>query len=327
MKHLILKSVGWGSLMAVACLFSSCNDDELNSKELLVYTNAGAQNTINNQIIHTPVGSTGESKIGFPVCSTRELPADAEITFEVDESIVEAYNQEHKSNLQLIPGDLYTFSHSQVKIAAGKAVSDAPVQIELKDLSKLTHADGYILPLRMSQVTSRDKGLKASSNMNTVYVIIGSSYKYIDDTATGVEGTLVDKADWTATSSSVYGPFGAAFALDNNNATSWFFISSSTLTVDMQKVNTLKGLRLTPNYTVFNLSCYVGTVHLSFSKDGEEWMEQGELELSPTSSDSSVDSPDYKYVKLYAPAEARYVKIYAWAPATFGGFAEVDAIK
>ncbi len=328
MKRITFNKIYWAGLSAVLCLFTSCSDDELVSKELKAYVSTGQANKLRVQIVHKANESTGKTTVKFPVRTTRELAADANLSFEVDNSLITAFNQANNLNFQAIPQGAYAFVTPSVTIHKGEMLSKDSVQLELKNLTELTDFNGYLLPIRLKGIDSKDKGLEASNNMGTVYLLVNLAFENIDDTATSIEGTLMDRSTWEASASSTYYSYVVNNMLDSNNDTSWFAYGTPYITVDMKENATLKGFRFTPNYKVFSSSYNIGGVEVLISNNGTSWISMGRMAISAPSKESSVSNPDYKYVKFLKPVDTRYFRIQVTtAHGGYAALAELDAYK
>lgn len=307
--------------------FAACSDDDLNSSELKVYVNTGLLNHVELTLVQTPIGAIGTSIVEFPVRSTRELLADAQVGFAVEEALAESYNEANNTAYKLLTSDLYELTVAQTTIRQKEQSSQEPIRIELTRPAELTAEEGYILPVRMNEISSADKGLELSKNMNTVYITITSSFTNVKAEQKAPEGNLIDKTEWTATAEKIYGKYVAANLIDGNSGTTWFGQGTPNLTFDMGAEQTIKGLRLTPDHINFHQLYNMNDLEVLTSKDGTKWEKQGELSF-PAPSSGSVDSPEYRYIHFYSPLKVRYFRIKVTAaPYSYTSLAEVDAYK
>lgn len=327
MKMRYLNYIRCAAVVLLVSTFASCGDDELNSSELKIYVNTGLQNQVEIALVQTPIGAIGESTVEFPVRSTRELLVDAQVSFTVEEALAESYNETNKTAYKLLTSDLYELTVAKTTIKQKEQISQDPIRIELTHPGKLTAEEGYILPVRMDEISSADKGLEVSTNMNTVYITITSSFTNVKAEQKAPEGTLIDKTDWTATAEKVYGKYVAANLIDDNPSTNWFGQGTPNLTFDMGTEQTIKGLRLTPDHVNFHKLYNMTDLEVLASKDGEKWEKQGALSF-PSPSSGDVDNPEYRYIHFYSPLAVRYFRIKVTAaPYSYTSLAEVDAYK
>lgn len=308
-------------------VFASCGDDELNSSELKVYVKTGFQNQIDLTLTHAQDGTSGQTLIEFPIRATRELYVDADATFLADEPLAESYNEVSNTNYKLLTSDLYTLT-AKVTIRQGEQSSEQLVRIELTNPSALTDFDGYILPVRLEKVDSRDKGLVVSSNMNTVYIIISSKFENVSAETTAPDGELAERTGWSAETTAMYGSYIAPNMIDGDLKTVWFGYGRAALTFDMGEVQTIKGFRLTPNYVAFDPLYYITKMEIQISNDGERWVGQGDVNLSGPDVTSGLDNPDYKYIHFYNPVNVRYFRLQVLETLYgYGSLAEVEIYK
>ncbi|MDL2211172.1 DUF1735 domain-containing protein [Bacteroides sp. OttesenSCG-928-M17] len=328
MKHINLKSIIRAVLLvALAAGTIACSDDDLNSKELKIYVSTGLQNHFEMNLTHTPNVTTGESVVEFPVRATRELPADAEITFALNNDLADSYNQARGTTYKVLTEDLVTLLTPTVSIKQGELISTEQIRVELSDPTELTAKEGYLIPIAIKEVLSKDKGLEISTNLSAVYIIITSTIITIE---TGIEpgGTVMDRSKWTATASNTYtSSYGAANMIDGKVETSWFGTNTGTsLTFDMGETVKLKGFRITPNYKGFSPFYNADKVELFSSADNLEWDSHGIIEIREPSKETSVTNPDYKYARFYNDTDVRYFRFVSTQVSSYyWGIAEVDA--
>lgn len=326
MKMKYINNICRAALMLVVVSMASCSNDELNSEDLKVYVNAGLNNEVELPFLRTPKEMLGKTTTAFYLQSTRELQADAEVTLTTDETLVGAYNEAHKTAFKPLPQGLYTLTPN-VTIKKGTMVSEQQVQIELTDPTKLREESGYLLPVRMENVVSHDHGVELSANLNTVYLIVTSTYTNVIESNTQPTGTLIDKKGWKATSSSEQYGYLISDAIDNNTSTFWIGDKTAILTFDMGVEQPLNGIRITPDHALFGTAYYATKVEIAISQDGEAWKVLGSANLSRPDVTKSVKNPDYKYIQFYAPEKARYFRIRILAAESYGTMSEVDAYK
>lgn len=315
-------------LLLVTMVVASCSDDDgLNSKELKVYVRAGETLPIETMVTHTPVGSFGEVQMNIPLRATRPVLADATVVFGASEALLDKYNADHKTVYDLLPETSYTLSdNGRLTLLTGEMQSSTGLSIEIPDLSVLTSKKGYLLPICMESVDSRDKGVEASTNLNTIYLIVHTRSQSIDDTATSIEGTMYDRSGWTMMFEGT--DTNLADIFDGNAATGWISGWSDTPTpviIDMQESRDFTGIRIGCQYKWGNAMCQKD-YEVFVSDDGEQWSSEGTVELPRAGGDQN--NPEYQYVKFYGTMTARYIKLqFANKYSYYYSFSEIDVYQ
>ena len=200
-------------------VFQSCDkDDEINTVGLKVYVNTGIS-PINNysfHITHTPTTSVANySELKFPLKTTRASIVDILGEVEIDNDIIDAYNEANGTKFEKCPEGLFQMSKS-VTIKAGNAESSDSIKFELTDLTQLKSISGYMVPIKISNIQTSDIGAQISSNMNFIYLFITAETNNIDLNATTIDGDVIDKSDWSVeavgTYNATYNAFNKTYA-------------------------------------------------------------------------------------------------------------------
>lgn len=293
--------------------FSSCKKDELSSKELLVYL-AGDYSLADNRavvpFVHTPVNIIGSTMIEVPAYATREVPADIDVTMAPDLSLVNEFNKKYNTGYLPVPATAYRVANAAThKISAGMLASDK-IQIEITDAASLTDPKGYLLPLTITGIETRDKGVQISTTHKTVYLNITYEFSNIATGETPLTGPLMSRTAWSVTvSNTTSGALGPAM-LDGSNTTAWRSSNSSTAAkwaiLNMGSTQTVKGFQLVPNYVATTENPTQMTI--STSTDNVTYTVQGIWRGSGPANTSSATSPDIKGVNFIAPVSARYFR-------------------
>jgi hypothetical protein len=333
-KTPLTRSLSFTLLLFVFVMFS-CKKDELRSKELLVFV-PGEYGSVNNTITafltHTPLSVWGNTSFDISVAATREVPSDVDVYIRADTS-VSKFNADNKTSYLLLPSTTYKIvGDTKRTISSGKLISD-PITIEIIDAVSLTDAKGYILPITIEKISSKDKGVQISANQSTVYLAIPYQFTNVDTVQTVLAGTLMSRTGWSVTvsNSSSGSANQASNMLDGNNATVWRSSSSSsaakTITLNMGTAQSVKGFQLSPNYTNVNENATQMTI--STSIDNVAYTVQGIWKGTGPASGSSATAPDYKGVNFVAPVNAQYFKfdITARISGNIVGVAEINAMQ
>lgn len=181
----------------VSALFSSCNEDELNSKELLTYMrDKTARVSVVNEtnLLTSDILVGGDETANLEVGLSREAIVDVTIEAQVDLSLVEQYNADNKKMYIAANEDMISLSSVKAVIAAGKIKDTLKIGLNRE---KFLENETYLLPVRMSAIYSNDKGIKISSNACITYVIISATVALnnIDKTENPLSGTRMDKTE------------------------------------------------------------------------------------------------------------------------------------
>ena len=321
----------------VIALFNvSCDsDDDVTTSESKVYVNTEIYpvNEVQLNLTHTPTSVIANSgtTVKFPIRLTQPSTSQVLAKVKVDNSLVEIYNKENATDYKEISAEGFKLIVDQVNIKEGEMISIDSINFELADFTSLKDKEGYLIPIKLVEIITNDKGVQISTNQMVVYVTINNTFINIDLTATTIEGTPLDKSSWTAEASVTYASaYSASNAIDGDNSTSWFaqtFGGAPILTVNMGSEQEIKGFRITPNYTAFASSYAIKKIEVFVSDDGKKWTSQGVSAVFslPT---GNVGQPDYKIIKFYEAIKATYFRFALVDNHTsYAGIGEIDAIN
>lgn len=318
-------------LIAFPLFFEACSgDDDLRSKELKVYLNEGSypDNSLDLYYLHTPISTVGKTSVKFPIRITRPTSANVEVSLQVDNSLVTVYNETRDKEYKELSSEFYSIS-GNVTIQNGKMNSDS-VTIEIKQKEKLTDKSGYILPIKISHISSNDKGVEISTNLNSLYIIITSSYSYIDENNTDVGGVAMNRDTWKTHVSDFYFNFIGENAFDGNISTGWFsptYDRVPYVEIDMGAEQAVKGFRLTSFYP-YGSGYAPSKIQIFTSKNGNDWEDIGNKNISYPAAGTGSWNPDVKPINFYAPISARYFKLsITGSYDSYMGIAEINAVK
>ena len=336
MTFLFNKSARWLLAALLPLALFSCKKDEIRSREMLVFLQpdqAGIPTqTQTLSFLHTPADVRGERTTELRAYSSRELTeAAAELTILPAPEQLAAYNERFNLQSSLLPAGAYSIASGQTyRIEVGQRASN-PVQIEITHPEELTDPNGYVLPLSIEQVSSKDKGLVISQTHQTVYLRILYNFTNVETTEVVPAGSLVNRSAWTVAVSNTTNGAPASNLLDGNNSSVWRSSNSSTaakwIEIDMGAALLLKGLQFSPNYTNSNEN---GTrMTISSSNDNNTWTEQGVWTGTGPTAGTNATNPDLKGIQFIAPVTARYFRITfnSWVSGNRVGMAELNAVE
>ena len=322
-------------VLVIALFNVSCDSDDEIISESKAYVNTEIYpvNQVKIDLIHTPTSviAQSETNVKFPIKLTMASTSQVRVKVSVDNSLVETYNEENGTEYNEIPAEGYKLNKEEVTISEGQMLSTDSISFDLNDFASLKDKNGYMIPLKIVELTTNDKGVEISSNLSVVYITINNSFINIDPTATTIEGEPLVKTNWTAVANTTYTPsYSASNTIDNNNSTVWFastWGSVPALTVNMGSEQELKGFRITPNYTAFGKGYAIKKIEVFFSDDGEKWTSQGVSPVFEVPS-GSVNEPDYKIIKFYEPVKTTYFRfVLVENHDYYAGIAEIDAMN
>jgi hypothetical protein len=330
---LLYRTARLTSLLALV-FFAACEkDDDLRSGELLVFVKGeygATNNAVTASLIQTPLAVWGNRLFEIPVYATREVPAEVKVSVTPDDRFVSKFNSDNNLKCVLLPAANYKINSGQLTISAGAAISD-PLKIEILNPASLTDTNGYVLPLTISKIEGKDKGIQISTNLATAYLHVPYTYTNIDSTQQPLTGTSMSRTTWSVTvSNTTSGALGPAM-LDGNNSTSWRSSNSSTaakwVVLNMGAEQTVKGFQLVPNYVSTSENPIRMTIFTS--NDNTSWTRQGVWIGTGPAAASSAASPDIKGVNFVSPVTARYFRfeINAQVSGNRVGIGEVNAIQ
>ncbi|MEE4213833.1 MAG: DUF1735 domain-containing protein, partial [Bacteroidales bacterium] len=195
------------SSILMLCILSSCSEDiEYDitgdtANKVYINTHTSYVNKYQLNVIHTPVGSLGEISARFPARCTQEAGASIRVNFEIDNSLVDIYNETNSTGYSQVPGGLAQLSSSSITIPQGALASSDSLEISIAgdDLEQLVD-EAYLIPVRISSVEDGG-GVALRTNLNTVYLIISTIVTNCYDRPgeDDMEGAIVeDRSAWTA---------------------------------------------------------------------------------------------------------------------------------
>lgn len=328
------KNIGLAAMLSMA-LFSACKKDELRSKELMVYM-LGDKSSLTNAAImpfvHNPLSVEGNTTTDLYVYATREVAADVSIDVGPDLSAVDAYNAKNGTQHLAMPTTAFRIvSTGPYVIPAGSTKTTNPVQIEITDAAALTDPKGYILPVGITTVESRDKGVLASTTHRYVYVNATYEFNNIEPNQVPSSATPMVRTGWAATVSNNTSGAPATNLLDGSNSTVWRSSNSSSaakwVIINMGSEQTVKGFVISPNYT--STTENATSMLIATSSDNVTWTEQGRWTGTGPATGTSASAPDFKGVNFIAPVTAQYVRftITAQTSTSRVGMAEINAVQ
>lgn len=257
-------------LCVVAFINVSCSDDELNSKDLLVFVRS--QGGVSLDFV---VGPTGEGAsnvdLKLPLSLTREASVDVRAGLVIDESLVDTYNKTHGTLFNTFPAFSINISQSSVNISAGYLESKDSICVSISPTG--LKGGEYLLPLMITGVDSSDKGIRASETASVLYYKIEVRIKYLANDMKPATGTLVESANWQMSATPESDAIGNL--IDGDKTSYWRGQRKveNQIEVDMKEIHALKGI----NFYYEGGSHYYcpKQIQVYISEDGENWLDAG----------------------------------------------------
>lgn len=308
MKNLKTKLSKIALFALVICSFTACEDEELNSKDLLVFMRNWSDTPLKAELTYAEDGSpliNGIDEMKFLVYLTREATVDVQATIELDESLLASYNETNGTDYAIFPKEALSFD-GNITIPAGQLQTPDSVKISF-DVTKLKPGN-YLLPLTISTISSDDKGIRASVTAGTYYQKFSMTIDNINNTNKSVSGEKVARSAWQITCTDDY--YAATYPitnlLDGDITTSWRGKASTygSITVDMGLVQPLKGLSFYFKESSINYG--PTTFNVSASEDGEKWTSYGAAGTYTYT--SSLLNVEYG-INFFVPISCRYFKL------------------
>ena len=310
------KNLFYIGMFAICVLgFAACGDDETYDVYGDPYNRVYILgNSKEYKIVQTPVSTVSNVDFTWEARCSKKASGDIRVTVAVDNSLIDAYNEEHDTEFEALPVEAVVLENAEMTIPAGEMVVADAVHLKLTDdanvLSTLKSAKGYIIPL--SLVSAEGGNSQLSTNMLapsflTITVTEDNmNHEAIQYTGTG---TLVaDQTGWTATTNDAVGSWAEPIEtiFDGNYETSCYMTTDSgdfLIDVDMGKSYSFDGIKMTVSgydyetYTEKEIGAFSAGMIVSTSDNGMDWKSQGKIEK------------DAAACVFYAPLTARYIRI------------------
>lgn len=155
------------ALLAVA----GCDDAKLSSIENGLYIAEAAPNNTFGQQIETQLVDEGDVMKTLTVRLVRAINQDITVTLDVDQQLINDYNEKHEAAYQLLPEEFWNFERT-VTIPAGE-VSAPVVNLTIKPFTT-PNSEAYAIPVRITSVTGP---IELVGNANRILYLLTSPNK------------------------------------------------------------------------------------------------------------------------------------------------------
>ena len=304
------KNLFYIGMFAICVLgFAACGDDETYDVYGDPYNRVYIlDNSKEYKIVQTPVSTVSNVDFTWEARCSKKASGDIRVTVAVDNSLIDAYNEEHDTEFEALPVEAVVLENAEMTIPAGEMVVADAVHLKLTDdanvLSTLKSAKGYIIPLRLVSAEGGNSQLStnmlAPSFLTITVTEDNMNHEAIQYTGTGA--LVADQTGWTATTNgtvqSWYDPIESIF---DGNGETYCYISNRSgdlwLDVDMGKPYSFDGIRMMSSSYYGDSGSFSAGMTVSTSDNGTDWKTQGEIERN---AEDCV---------FYAPLTARYIRI------------------
>ncbi|MFD2921424.1 BT_3987 domain-containing protein [Terrimonas rubra] len=160
-------------MASITILFVCCNkNDELNTKEVLVYAPAGtaAYNISAGNIAVLRNESVAGSGLSFPVLLTRSFEKEVQVTAVIDTSLLAVYDSINKVTSPRFKISAFKLADQTVTIRQGQTSSSDSVRLVLADTVGLDLTKTYIVPVRL---TASSQNIPVSNTRQVMYLRTG----------------------------------------------------------------------------------------------------------------------------------------------------------
>lgn len=313
LNHLLI----FGAMAACVAGFTSCNDDDEydfpgTTDNFVFHLDKSAS----FKVVKTPLFVVSTIDVEIPVQCTRKADGEITTTFDIDNSLIDEYNEANGTNYIAAPEGLIVLDNKSIVIPKGAMKSTDAVKVRMTDdeniRSLVTDENPYLVPIRRTSV----EGNKAYSSVDVnpvVYLTLNVTEDNVfhGATASDAKGTLVaDQSGWSGTYNG--NPSDDFQKMFDGNALNYATFSNSgeiSLVVDMGKEYTFDAITMYYTqqgyWSTNTYGCFAANRELSTSSDGTNWRSTGTFETG-----------DSNLIKVfYAPITARYIRIVA--PASY----------
>lgn len=286
---------------------------QIESTDPTIYAQCGADNVLTGTLTHhTVAGAISGVNAAFNVQTTITSPSGFSVGVEVDNSLASTYNAAHGTSYAAMESQYVNLANVPCQIPAGANKSADQVVVTLQgDLSSLTNANGYVIPLRLQAPS----GAVVSESRGVVYVTVdvetSSELFRTNFSASSIEGTPVaDRSGWKIIACDTEGIHTGTYDLlfDGDEASyirTWG--GPVSFTVDMGREYDMTGMYFVSR-SDYGAKYAPNEVMIECSLDGVDYQMLGTPSQSAGS--ISVSLPD-AYIALYGSQKVRYLRINA----------------
>lgn len=246
--------------------------------------------TVDCNIINTPVGLFGGVDSKFTVSLKASVYTDVQLSAEIDNSLIAAYNEENGTSYEALPSDFASFLKvNAATIKPGELSGDVAVTMDSEKAKQLNGS--YIIPMHIAMTYS--DGTKKVFD-EPVYTTIGVKETLINDNPLEMIGSDGDHSDWTCLEA-------VNFNKDSFTTYRWKplakNISEASYVVDFGAVHKVTGFQ---NVKASSWGSVIVSYRIYVSEDNTNWVDLGSTDGCNTVRDNNWNS----WYMLYGAVKA-----------------------
>lgn len=295
----ILKTLLYYGFMPVMVVsfMTSCGDDTSNDPYDINYAYIRTPSITNYAIRYLEDGSfvktIEEKSTLIPVRCTKPAPEDMAVTFEIDNSLVDAYNKAHQTDYVFLKNA--KLENATLTIKKGEYISADSLKVVYTDMGEFKSGpENFILPVKIQQAGS---GGTISEN-NTFYLTYKSVMVKIGEENSPTGAKIADRSGWTV----YWGERVTQKLTDGkNNGKGDYEAWNEGSTPQIFTVNLGKKEKVScVNLTYYSSSYASANADIEVSADGQTYTSMGNVGLALT---------DQHYLCFYILQDVQYIKI------------------
>ena len=172
-------------LGAALAVVTGCNDAKLSTIDNGVYIAEAAPSNTFSQQIEAQLVDEGDVIKTLTVRLVRAIDQDVTVTLDIDQQLIDEYNQQHEASYELLPEEFRSFEEVELTYVAADGEEGFPGNITCKVLMKLT--DDNAIDIRY----------EAETDKPTIVNMTNHSYFNLDgDAANNADHLLMVDADY-----------------------------------------------------------------------------------------------------------------------------------
>lgn len=251
--------------------------------------------TVDCNIINTPVGVFGGVDSKFTVALKASIYTDVQLSAEIDNSLIAAYNEENGTSYEALPSDFASaLKINAATIKPGELSGDVTVTMDNEKAKQLRGS--YIIPMHIAMTYS--DGTKKVFD-EPVYTTIGVKETLINSNPSELVGSDGDHSEWKCIEATNF---------DKESFTTYQWkpsaknISEGSYIIDFGTVHKVTGFQ---NVKASSWGNVITSYRIYVSEDNSNWVDLGSTDGCNTVYDDNWNS----WYVLYGAVKVRYVKV------------------
>lgn len=251
--------------------------------------------SVDCNIINTPVGVFGGVDSKFTVALKASVYTDVQLSAEIDNSLIAAYNEEKGTSYEALPSDFASaLKINAATIKPGELSGDVAVTMDSEKAKQLNGS--YIIPMHIAMTYS--DGTKKVFD-EPVYTTIGVKETLINSNPSELVGSDGDHSEWKCIEATNF---------DKESFTTYQWkpsaknISEGSYIIDFGTVHKVTGFQ---NVKASSWGNVITSYRIYVSEDNSNWVDLGSTDGCKTVYDDNWNS----WYVLYGAVKVRYVKV------------------